>query len=152
MGGREHGSANWQTDASSGEAWSPAMQLGRWAWRPGDIELAPSAADLYPDLAIASRLYEKWGVPADFEFQTHRSARTALHPRRIGETDVYFVSNRSHATEALCSSRLRSGPNSVPETESRGPGVRCGQDGLSGCRCALVERVGVRGVPVGPQG
>jgi len=100
--------AEWQSDASAGDAWSPAMELGPMGIPPwGDVETVPSASDLYPSLDLITGLYEKWGVPPDFDFQAASGARSLRYThRRVGDTDLYFVSNKEATPQdALCSFR-----------------------------------------------
>jgi hypothetical protein len=83
---------DWQTSGASDAGWSAAMELGPfgmspWA-RPGRAETLP---EIYPDYEKLAALLRADDVPPDFE----SDGPLRYTHRRDGDTDIYFVANRS---------------------------------------------------------
>lgn len=87
-----HAKRDWQVSAASDVGWSAAMELGAfgmapWA-RPG---MAESFPEVYPDCAGLAAILRADGVSPDFE----SDGPLRYTHRRDGQTEIYFVANRS---------------------------------------------------------
>ncbi len=95
--------AGWTT-AASDTGWAPAMDLGPIGMSPwGQPSLPTERPEVYPEARQIASVLRQMGVVPDFE----SSAALRYAHRRIGDTDVYFVSNgQSEAVEADCLFRI----------------------------------------------
>ena len=101
-------SGNWKTDAAPTAGWSAALELGPMGMAPWGNVRERGATDTTLDISILSRVLAKMGVRPDFSSQTQGEAVTLRYiHKRLGETDVYFVSNpEPREVEAACTFRV----------------------------------------------
>jgi len=86
---------DWQFSTGHAAGWSAALELGPFGMSPwGQPGRAEEFPEVYPDYsALAARLRAD-GVPPDFE----SDGPLRYTHRHDGETDIYFVANRSEET------------------------------------------------------
>jgi hypothetical protein len=103
--------ASWEAAMSNNSAsiWSPALELGTVGMAPwGDPGKADAGRNLFPDLNFLGQLLTQRGLPEDFSYnaQSDEHCLRFIH-KRIGETDLYFVANKTpRPQEASCSFRV----------------------------------------------
>jgi len=103
------GPEQWQNTAAA-TGWVAAMDLGPLGLEPFPVpEQNRPPAYVFPDFGAITNVLAQMGVRPDFEADT---SLRYLH-RRAGETDIYFVANRSNDwCGATCSFRVT---GKVPE-------------------------------------
>jgi hypothetical protein len=85
--------AQWQTGVI-GAGWGAAMELGPLGTDPFPVpDGSKPPAYVFPDYGAITNVLMRMGVPPDFEAD---ASFRYIH-RRAGDTDIYFVSNRSNA-------------------------------------------------------
>ena len=103
--------SGWQTDLQAPVAWQPAMELGSIPMAPwGEVDhpAGPGAVP-YPGHDAIAKLMKQMGVPPDFDYVTQSGERNLRYiHKRLGKTDLYFVSNeKPHPEQAMCSFRVQ---------------------------------------------
>ena len=87
------------------------MELGALGMAPwGDVDHpAGPSKSVYPSNEAIAKVMATMGVPPDFDYATHSGERNLRYiHKRLGKTDLYFVSNeKPHAEQALCSFRVQ---------------------------------------------
>jgi len=85
-------SPGWNAMAASDGEWQAAMELGQFGVSPwGEAGKTSVEPELYPDYGALAELLRGAGVPPDFE----SDGPLRYTHRRDGNTDIYFVANRS---------------------------------------------------------
>lgn len=99
----------WRVEADSAD-WTAALEVGPPGTEPFPVpEQVRPPAYVFPDFGVVTNVLARMGVSPDFE--AHSSLRY-IH-RRAGDTDIYFVSNRSNEWRgATCMFRVT---GKVPE-------------------------------------
>lgn len=100
--------ANWLTDAAA-PGWQPALELGPAGMEPwGEIETSLAATDPTPDVQILCGLLASQGLPPDFASQSRARPDSLRYiHKRLGETEVYFVANKTaEPVDAVCAFRV----------------------------------------------
>jgi len=104
-----HTDRRWMTAARTGERWTTQAVSGGWraALELGPLGMAPwgnvlamaPPRDVYPNAKHVTAILRRMGVPPDFA----ADAPLRYAHRRLGQTDVYFVSNgESQPVAAAC--------------------------------------------------
>lgn len=84
--------AQWRDDPASA-GWRPAREVGPLGLEPFPVpEQSRPPAYVFPDFGAITNVLVQMGVPPDFEADSNLRY---IH-RRAGDTDIYFVSNRSN--------------------------------------------------------
>ncbi len=96
--------AAWQVSLSPTENWVAARVLGPMGMKPwGEVQETPPPLHETTEIGIPARALAQWQVPVDFE----ATARLPYIHKRIGDAEVYFVSNpEARAVEAVCTFRV----------------------------------------------
>ena len=82
----------WQVEVT-GTGWGAAMELGPLGMDPFPVpDGSKPPAYVFPDYGAITNVLAGMGVPPDFEAD---ASLRYIH-RRAGDTDIYFVSNRSN--------------------------------------------------------
>jgi len=91
-------------DEVAAAGWRPALEVGPLGLEPFPVpEQTRPPAYVYPDFGAITNLLARMGVPPDFEAD---ACLRYVH-RRAGDTDLYFVSNRSNTwCGAACTFRV----------------------------------------------
>ena len=83
----------WQVEVN-GAGWGAAMELGPLGTDPFPVpDGSKPPPYVFPDYGAITNVLARMGVPPDFESD---ASLRYIH-RRAGDTDIYFVSNRSNA-------------------------------------------------------
>lgn len=110
----------WMESSATG-VWQVAMELGPFGMAPwGRPRAMPPRRDVYPNAALLTRILREMGMPPDFE----ADASLRFAHRKLGATDVYFVSNgEDQCVAAECVFRVRGKRPWLwhPETGKRRP-------------------------------
>ncbi|MBN2578339.1 MAG: hypothetical protein JXB10_05050, partial [Pirellulales bacterium] len=92
----ETGKEGWNSDPAPKEGWVAAKDVGPMGMAPWG-EIAPTFAEieLFAEEDVIADVFEKLGVPPDFDFQAQSGTRSLryLH-RTLDGADVYFVANK----------------------------------------------------------
>ncbi len=84
-------SGDWKADAAPASGWSAALELGPMGMAPwGNVQEGSASTDTTLDISVPSRVLAKMGVPPDFS--SDPNGLRYIH-KRLGEADVYFLSN-----------------------------------------------------------
>lgn len=100
---------HWRDNATT-NGWGAAMEVGGLGLEPFPVpEQNRPPAYVFPDFGAITNVLAQMGVPPDFE----ADSRLRYIHRRAGDTDIYFVSNRSNDwIGATCTFRVT---GKVPE-------------------------------------